>query len=307
VTGALVTTAWLRERLEEPGLRVVDCRYRLGEPGAGERLFREGHIPGAAFMDVDRDLASPPGERGRHPLPDRDAFEAAARRAGIGSDTLVVAYDEAAEGGAARLWWLLRHFGHDDVTVLDGGLREWREQGGDLRAGEEGIEPGDFQAQTRADDTATAEELAAGRGDPAGLREAPAGLGEPAGLREAPAASAPAGASPALLDARAPERYRGEVEPIDPVAGHVPGAVSLPFAELAPNGRFLPPAELRARFEAAGVESGDEAVAYCGSGVTACVLVLAAEVAGIGPTRLYPGSWSEWSGRGLPGVKGQTP
>ena len=291
MTGPLVSPDWLRERVaeakpgehpSEPGdgpsrraLRVVDCRYRLGEPGAGEPLWREGHIPGSAFVDLDRDLASPPGERGRHPLPDAEAFEAAARRAGIGPDTLVVAYDEAGEGGAARLWWLLRHFGHEHVTVLDGGLRAWREQGGELRAGDEKIDPGDFRAGRAAGTTASIEEL----------------------TRE----------PPVLLDARAPERYRGEVEPIDPVAGHIPGAVSLPFAELAPDGRFLPPAELRARFEAAGVESGEDAVAYCGSGVTACVVVLAAEVAGIGPTRLYPGSWSEWSGRGLPTVKGQTP
>jgi hypothetical protein len=158
VTGPLVTTEWLRERLTESGLRIVDCRYVLGRPGAGEPLWREGHIPGAAFMDLDRDLASPPGERGRHPLPDADAFEAAARRAGIGSDSLVVAYDEAAEGGAARLWWLLRHFGHDNVTVLDGGLREWRAQGGDLRAGDEKIEPGDFRARAPANDTVTSAE-----------------------------------------------------------------------------------------------------------------------------------------------------
>jgi thiosulfate/3-mercaptopyruvate sulfurtransferase len=298
VTGPLVTTAWLRERLDRaageaaPGelpLRVVDCRYVLGRPGAGEPLWRAGHIPGAAFIDLDRDLASPPGERGRHPLPDAGAFEAAARRAGIGSDSLVVAYDEAAEGGAARLWWLLRHFGHDNVTVLDGGLRDWRAQGGDLRAGEETIEPGDFRARAPADDTVAAERLAGG------LHEAPAGPGKAGATRSA-----------VLLDARAPERYRGEVEPIDPVAGHIPGAVSIPFADLAPNGRFLPPAELRARFEAAGVGSGDEAVAYCGSGVTACVLVLAAEVAGIRPPRLYPGSWSEWVGRGLPAERSQT-
>jgi thiosulfate/3-mercaptopyruvate sulfurtransferase len=287
VTGPLVTTEWLRERLTESGLRIVDCRYVLGRPGAGEPLWREGHIPGAAFMDLDRDLASPPGERGRHPLPDADTFEAAARRAGIGSDSLVVAYDEAAEGGAARLWWLLHHFGHDNVTVLDGGLREWRAQGGDLRAGDEKIEPGDFRARAPAKDTVTADELTGAAARPPGE-----------------AAPVLHGRSPVLVDARAPERYRGEVEPIDRVAGHIPGAGSLPFAELAPDGRFLPPAELRARFEAAGVESGDEAVAYCGSGVTACVVVLAAEVAGIGPARLYPGSWSEWSGRGLPVERG---
>jgi thiosulfate/3-mercaptopyruvate sulfurtransferase len=294
VTGPLVTTEWLRERLTDPGLQIIDCRYQLGRPGAGEPLWRAGHIPGAAFMDLDRDLASPPGERGRHPLPDAAAFEAAARRAGIGSDSLVVAYDEAGEGGAARLWWLLRHFGHDNVTVLDGGLREWRAQAGELRAGDEEIEPGDFRARAPANDTTTAEELAAG----------PPGEGAAAPPGEAVPAGASGGRSPVLLDARAPERYRGEVEPIDPVAGHIPGAVSLPFAELAPDGRFLPPAELRGRFEAAGVESGDEAVAYCGSGVTACVVVLAAEVAGIGPARLYPGSWSEWSGRGLPVERG---
>jgi thiosulfate/3-mercaptopyruvate sulfurtransferase len=279
MVGPLVTTDWLREHVRDAGVRVVDCRFRLGEPGAGEALWREGHIPGAAFVDLDRELASPPGDGGRHPLPDAAAFEAAARRAGIGPGTLVVAYDEAGEGGAARLRWLLRHFGHDAVTVLDGGLRAWRKEGGELRAGEERVEPGDFRAAApRANDAVTAEELAAAAGG---------------------------GAAPVLIDARAPERYRGEVEPIDPVAGHIPGAVNLPFAELAPEGRFLPPAELRARFEAAGVHSGDEAVAYCGSGVTACVLALAAEVAGIGATRLYPGSWSEWSGRGLPVERGE--
>ena len=310
MTGPLVSTAWLRDRLDaarepdagagerrqgpargglagEAGFRVVDCRFRLGRAGAGEALWREAHIPGAAFLDVDRDLAAPPGAGGRHPLPNAGSFEAAARRAGIGNETLVVAYDEAAEGGAARLWWLLRHFGHNDVTVLDGGLRAWREEGGDMRAGEEEIAPGDFTARPPAADTATAEEIAAA---------APA-AGESA-------AGAPAASGRVLLDARAPERYRGEVEPIDPVAGHIPGAVSLPFAEIAPEGRFLAPDELRARFEAAGVASGDDAVAYCGSGVTAALLVLAAEVAGAGPVRLYPGSWSEWSGRGLPVERG---
>lgn len=276
--GPLVSAGWLRERLGRPDLRVVDCRYRLGEPGAGEGLWREAHIPGAAFLDVDRDLAAAPGERGRHPLPEPADFESAARRAGIGPDTTVIAYDEAAEGGAARLWWLLRHFGHARVAVLDGGLRSWREEHGTLRGGDERIPPGTFTAQPR-DDTA---ELA---------EEAPA-----PDVADPPRATAPR----VLLDARAPERYRGEVEPIDPVAGHIPGAVNLPFADLAPGGRFLPPGELRSRFDAVGAASAGEAVAYCGSGVTACVLVLAAEAAGLEAPRLYPGSWSEWSGRGLP-------
>lgn len=269
----LVSTSWLRGALDEPGLRVVDCRFVLGDPDAPERLWSEAHIPGAAFMSVDRDLAAPPGEGGRHPLPDASEFEAAARRAGIGPDVLVVAYDEAAEGGAARLWWLLRHFGHTEVAVLDGGLRAWREAGGELRGGEEEIEPGSFRARPCEDDTASIAELAAA-------------------------------GPPPLLDARAPERYRGETEPMDAVAGHIPGAHNLPFVEVAPDGRFLPRAELRARFEAAGAGRDAHFVAYCGSGVSACVLLLAAEVAGVEGARLYPGSWSEWSRRGLPAEGG---
>jgi len=293
----LVTASWLRKRLGEPRLQVVDCRYKLGEPGAGERLDLEGHIPGAAYLDVDRDLAGPPGDRGRHPLPESDAFEAAARGAGIGDDTLVVAYDEAGEGGAARLWWLLRHFGHDQVTVLDGGLRGWREEGGELDTGAEETVPGNFRARQPETATAAADELAATLAE--ATEPAAAEATEPAAAE----ATEPAGGArrpPIVLDARVPERYRGEVEPIDLAAGHIPGARNLPFMELAPEGRFLPADELRARFEEVGVQSGGDAVAYCGSGVTACVLVLAAEVAGIGPTRLYPGSWSEWSRRGMP-------
>jgi thiosulfate/3-mercaptopyruvate sulfurtransferase len=184
------------------------------------------------------------------------------------------------------------------VAVLDGGLRGWRDEGAELRAGDEAIEPGDFEAAPPAARPATAAELAS---------TASGALGDRSRAADATAAASadePEGRPPILLDARVPERYRGEVEPIDPVAGRIPGAVNMPFGELAPGGRFLPPDELRSRFEAAGVHSGHEAVAYCGSGVTACVLVLAAEVAGIGPTRLYPGSWSEWSRRGLPVERG---
>ena len=263
----LVDVHRLRERLGEPGLIVVDCRFTLGEPGAGRGAWLAGHVPGAAFLDLDSDLAGEPGARGRHPLPGRDAFQAAARRAGIGNRSSVVAYDEAGEGGAARLWWLLRHFGHEHAAVLDGGLAAWRESGGPLRAGEETTESGDFEASPRADDTAGAEEAAA---------------------------------APVLLDARAPARYRGESEPIDSVAGHIPGAVNLPSSELAPGGRFLDPAELRIRLEGAGAGPGRGTVAYCGSGVTACTVVLAAELAGLPTTRLYPGSWSEWSRAGRP-------
>jgi thiosulfate/3-mercaptopyruvate sulfurtransferase len=271
MSSPLVDTDWLHARLGDPAVVVVDCRFKLGEPGAGERAWREGHISGAAFLDVDRDLAAEPGDRGRHPLPAPGDFAAAARRAGIGRDSTVVAYDEAGEGGAVRLWWLLRHFGHEHVAVLNGGLRAWREIDGPLRAGEEEVEEGDFVARAREGDTVAAEELLGGER--------------------------------LLLDARAPERYRGEVEPIDAVAGHIPGAVNVPFAEVAPGGRFPAPQELRMRLEAAGATPDRELVAYCGSGVTACTLVLAAELAGLPAARLYPGSWSEWSRRGYPAAR----
>ena len=263
----LADARWLRGHLDDPDLRVVDCRFTLGEPGAGRRAWLASHVPGAAFLDLDADLAAEPGERGRHPLPDREAFESAARRAGIGNRSRVVAYDEAGEGGAARLWWLLRHFGHEQAAVLDGGLAAWRGGGGPLSTGEVTAEGGDFEARPRADDTAGADEAAAAQ---------------------------------VLLDARAPERYRGETEPIDPVAGHIPGAVNLPSSELAPGGRFLGLDELRIRLEEAGAGPGRDTVVYCGSGVTACTVVLAAELAGLPTTRLYSGSWSEWSRAGRP-------
>jgi thiosulfate/3-mercaptopyruvate sulfurtransferase len=255
--GPIVEAGWLMEQLGEEDLVVVDCRFVLGEPGAGERLWLAGSVPGAAFLDVDRDLSSEPGSRGRHPLPEQGAFEEAARRAGIRASSKVVSYDEAGEGGAARLWWLLRHFGHSDVAVLDGGMRGWREAGGPLEAGGDSPSPGDFDARPDEDDTVSADEFG--------------------GLR--------------LLDARAPERFRGELEPVDPVAGHIPGAVNVPFADLLPQGRFRSPQELRERL-------GDQPfVAYCGSGVSACNLLVAGELAGV-EARLYPGSWSEWVARG---------
>lgn len=259
--GPLVDPARLDALLGSPELRVVDCRFELARPGVGERLWLEEHIPGASFLDLDRDLSGEPGASGRHPLPEAGHFESAARRAGIGPDDFVVAYDEAAGGGAARLWWLLRHFGHEAVAVLDGGLSAWREAGLPLAHGPERRAPGRFVARERRGDRVAAGELLDWQRR--------------------------------LFDARAAERFRGEVEPVDALAGHIPGAASLPSAEVTPDGRFLSPAELRERL------GGEPFVAYCGSGVTACTLVLAAEVAGV-EARLYPGSWSEWSRRGLP-------
>jgi thiosulfate/3-mercaptopyruvate sulfurtransferase len=273
----LVDVAWLRTRVDDPDLVVVDCRWKLGEAGAGERLYRDGHVPGAAFLDVERDLSADPGDdalHGRHPLPAARDFEHAARRAGIAGGTTVVAYDEAGEGGAARLWWLLRHFGHDRAAILDGGLHAWRAAGGPLETGQAAPSPGDFRARPREDDVAP--------------------LGE---VRERALAG---DAALVLVDARAPERYRGEVEPVDPVAGHIPGAANVPFADMVEDGRFRGRDELQERFSAAGVKPGADVVAYCGSGVTASVLIAAAEAAGVDGIRLYAGSWSEWCRQGLP-------
>jgi thiosulfate/3-mercaptopyruvate sulfurtransferase len=264
--GPLVDAGWLRERLEDDALVVVDCRFVLGSPDAGRRAWEEAHIPGAAFLSVEDDLSGPPGGAagGRHPLPSAETFSRAASGAGIGPGVAVVAYDDAGEGGAARLWWLLRHFGHEEVAVLDGGLRGWLACGGPVDQSPPRPGGGPFVARERAGDIVSAAEVAAG------------------GL--------------SLVDARAAERFRGEVEPIDPVAGHIPGARNVPFASLAPGGRFVEPEALRAAL-------GPGFVAYCGSGITASTLVLAAAVAGV-PARLYPGSWSEWCARGLPVERG---
>jgi thiosulfate/3-mercaptopyruvate sulfurtransferase len=243
------------------GYQFVDCRWELGRPERGRELYLAGHIPGASFLEVERELSAPPGgaEGGRHPLPAAEDFARAAGRAGIGSGALVVAYDQGMTGGAARLWWLLRHFGHDDVAVLDGGIDSWI---GPLRSGEEEISAAEFVPRARDDDVVTAEALQADAGRK--------------GL--------------VVLDARAPERYLGEQEPIDPVAGHIPGARNLPYAELDSV-----PADL--------VSTEDEVVVYCGSGITACVDLLMFERAGV-RAKLYPGSWSEWSSRGLPVERG---
>ncbi|MEA2467502.1 MAG: thiosulfate/3-mercaptopyruvate sulfurtransferase [Thermoleophilaceae bacterium] len=274
--GPLVSAGWLLDRVGQRDLVVVDCRFALGLPGEGRLAWEDAHIPGAHYLDVDEDLSAPPGTAGggRHPLPAAEDFAAAAASAGIGADSTVVAYDAAGEGGAARLWWLLRHFGHDDVAVLDGGLRAWRAAGGPLddlppRPWSSGAP---FVPRERAGDMADAEELSGRLEDDALV----------------------------LVDARAPARFRGEVEPVDPVAGHIPGARNVSFASLAPDGRFLDPAELRARLDPG---DGRELVAYCGSGITASTVVLAAEAAGL-EARLYPGSWSDWCARDLPVARG---
>jgi thiosulfate/3-mercaptopyruvate sulfurtransferase len=229
--------------------RFVDCRWELGEPERGRELYLAGHIPGASFLDADQDLSdlSVP-DAGRHPVPSAEKFAAAAGRAGIGTGVFVVAYGSM--GGAERLWWLLRHFGHDDCAVLLRGIQDW---GGELRAGEEEIEPAKFVPRERDGDMIDASEIARRLADPSLL----------------------------LVDARTANRWRGEPNEIDDPPGRIPGAANAPWNEPLPE---LPLGEL---------------VAYCGSGVTSCVTLHRAWLAGR-EGRLYPGSWSEWSKRGLP-------
>jgi thiosulfate/3-mercaptopyruvate sulfurtransferase len=251
--------AWLASR-RPPAL--LDCRWQLAG-GADRAAYDRGHLPGAVFVDLDRDLAAAPGPGGRHPLPDPAAFQAAMRRCGVDGDRAVVAYDQGDGGGAARAWWLLGYHGHPDARVLGGGVGAWVAAGGPLDTGPPDPPAGDFTARP-------------------GRRP----------LLDAAGAARLAGDG-VLLDARVPARYAGREEPVDPVAGHVPGARNAPAGELFPDRRLLPAGELRRRFGALGVRDGMPVGAYCGSGVVAAQLVLALEVAGF-PAALYAGSWSEW-------------
>jgi thiosulfate/3-mercaptopyruvate sulfurtransferase len=241
---------------------LLDVRWRLGGP-PGIEVYRAGHLPGAVYADLDRDLAGPPGAGGRHPLPSTDDAQAALRRLGVSGGRPVVVYDDVAGTVAARAWWLLRYLGHDDVRLLDGGYAAWTAAGRPVETGDgTPPPPGDLVARPGGMAVLDADEAATV-------------------AREG-----------VLLDARAAERYRGEVEPIDPVAGHVPGAVSAPAAGLTDGtGRFLPREVLRDRFATLGAV--DRVGAYCGSGVMAAQTVLALELAGR-PAALYVGSWSEW-------------
>jgi thiosulfate/3-mercaptopyruvate sulfurtransferase len=270
--GPLVTPEWLRERVDDPDVRVIDFRwYLLG--GKGREAYERGHIPGAVFVDLEAVTGKDGG--GRHPLPTSGQFEEEMRKAGINSDTKVVAYDDAGGSVASRLWFLLHWFGHDAQAVLDGGLAAW---GAPVSTGIPIIARGNFRAgepdQSRILDFNDVRKL----------------TGVP------------------LLDARAGERYRGEREPVDPKAGHVPGALSAPWTEnLGPDGKFKSPDELREHFAGLGVDREKGAVVYCGSGVNATHDLLALEVAGLKNGRLYAGSWSDWSARDAPIATGKEP
>lgn len=261
----LVRGDWLAERLGDRAIVLLDCRFDLLDPASAAARFTDGHLPGAVHADLDRDLSGPrsarPNGRGRHPLPAADAFGAAMRRLGVREDATVVTYDEGMTGGAARAWFLLRHHGHPDVRVLDGGLAAWS---GPLVRGPATATPGDFAPRPARADIVDHAELLEERDDRL------------------------------VVDVRAPERYRGDVEPFDAAAGHVPGAVNIPFATMPP----APPTLL---------EHAGPVVAYCGSGVTGCIALLALAAAGRDDALLYPGSWSDWAARGLPVATGAAP
>lgn len=266
----LIEPSTLKAHLGDAGWAVVDCRFSLNDPDRGRRTYAEGHIPGAVYAHLNDDLSAPvvQGRTGRHPLPDSATFARTLSQWGIDAGVQVVAYDDAGGAIAARLWWMLRWLGHDAVAVLDGGLPRWEAEGLPLTADVPERAPRIFVPRPQNAWLATSEEVAR--------------------LQQRPGAC--------LLDARDAARYRGDVEPIDSVAGHIPSAASLPFAEnLAPDGRFRSSDVLRARFEQAlGGTPPEQAVCYCGSGVTAAHNVLAMVHAGLPPARLYAGSWSEW-------------
>lgn len=274
-----VDAAWLARH---PEAVRADVRWYL-DGRSGERAYAEGHLPGAVYVSVDRDLAAPPSPaRGRHPLPAPEEFAAAMSALGIGDGALTVAYDDVGGLVAARLVWMLRALG-EAAAVLDGGIQAW---GGPLESGPPSprervhFTPRPWPPERLAD----VEEIAAAVVSAAD----PGALGPGAGRSRA-------GGAPLLLDARDRARYRGEVEPIDPRAGHIPSARSLPAREnLDERGRMLAPDALRSRLAQVGALPGVDVICYCGSGVTACHHLLALEHAGFGPGRLYPGSWSQW-------------
>ena len=265
----LIDPASLRRELGNAPLALIDCRFDLTDPGSGERAYLAGHIPGAYYAHLDRDLSDLGRTgRGRHPLPDSDAFCATLERWGVTPAHQVVAYDADNGMYAARLWWMLRLLGHRRVAVLDGGLAGWQAEGGELERNVPRAGGGQYKARFDSRAIVTTAVIAARLASGNGL----------------------------LLDARAAPRFRGEVEPLDPRAGHIPGAVNHPFLEnLASDGRFLPAEVLAGRFHAlVGTGSPSDVVHMCGSGVTACHNLLAMEHAGLAGSRIYAGSWSEW-------------
>ena len=276
----LIGTQQLAEHLADPGWVLFDCRHDLAKPDAGAKAYADAHLPGARFLHLDRDLAAPvTGTNGRHPLPDAQAFMRTLGAAGVDPGKQVVAYDDKMGVYAARLWWMLRWLGHENVAVLDGGYAKWSREGRALTGAVPQPAPARFVGQAHALAAVDADDV---------LRS----LGQPGRI---------------LVDARAPDRYRGENETLDPVGGRIPGSLNRFFRDnLDASGCFKPAAELRQAFATLlGGAAADTVVHSCGSGVSACHNLLAMEIAGLHGSRLYPGSWSEWcSDPGRPIARG---
>ncbi len=265
----IISTADLAGHLADPNLVIVDCRHNLTEGDAGASAYRAAHLPGAFFLHIDHDLSgTKTGKNGRHPLPDIAALAATLGRIGIDATKQVVAYDQNGGMWASRLWWTLQWLGHDRAAVLDGGVTKWTAEGRPLSAALPVAHPTTFMPKPPRP-TASAQEI---------LQHLVDG-------------------TLTVLDARAPERYRGDIEPIDPIAGHIPGAINRPYtANLTPQGIFKSSEALRHEFEAQLPDRASSSIVHqCGSGVTACHNLLAMAIAGLPGSRLYPGSWSEWS------------
>jgi thiosulfate/3-mercaptopyruvate sulfurtransferase len=268
---SLISTDELARQLADPALVLVDCRHNLSDVDAGQRAYGAAHLPGARFMHMDRELSGErTGRNGRHPLPDVAALSGSLSRAGIDSSKQVVAYDQNNGMWASRLWWLLHWLGHDAAAVLDGGIDKWITEGRPITADPPSVRPARFVAMTPRPVISSADIL----------RDLSSHSSNPL----------------TIIDARAPERFRGDIEPLDPVAGHIPGAINRPYgANLTPQQTFKPAELLRAEFEAQLDGAPSSSVVHqCGSGVTACHNLLAMDVAGLPGSRLYPGSWSEW-------------
>ncbi len=271
--GPVVSADWLADRLGETSVLAADVRWTLGKPGAGRADYLAGHIPGAVFVDLDEDLSDSTGP-GRHPLPSPERFAERMGALGIGDETLVVAYDASSGSVAARLWWMLRNQEHP-VAVLDGGWQAWVNAGLPVETAVPEPHETAFAIRGPWHDTVDRDQLTSHLGEVV------------------------------LLDARAEERYRGTTEPVDPVAGHIPTAVNLPYARLLENGRLRP--DVDSLLRDAGMGGDQPVVVSCGSGVSSCSLSLAAAVAGLPDPLLYPGSWSDWSSAGYPVATGSDP
>jgi thiosulfate/3-mercaptopyruvate sulfurtransferase len=278
MANTLITPEELLGRQDDPRLRIADVRWYLGEPERGQREYTLGHLPGAVFVDLDADLAEHRPDAGRHPLPDPGRLRDRLAGLGIGSDHAVVAYDDQKGAVAARLWWMLDRLGHPNVSVLDGGLQAWLAAGGRLTSEVPSFPPASLELR----------DAWTGTIDRPALTERSGGL--------------------LLLDVRAPERYRGEIEPVDPVAGHIPGAVNAPIGgNTGSDGRFHEAARLAERYRELGVHPSTPVVVSCGSGVNACQAALALRISGLPDPLLYPGSYSDWSTAGMPIAVGTEP